>query len=162
MSLAGTFRQTLALSFLTLQVTGSGAALADAVVLSSVSLDVARVLGSVIGGALVAAVGIPVCFLINAASFIAVVISLARTHAEDVLPTALPLLATGAFPGTAATCGFVAGVMALWALAWVAPTVVLGLLVHPLVSHRDQIAAVPDDQSDESDACPEDGSPNAA
>ena len=67
MSLAGTFRQTLALSFLTLQVTGSGAALADAVVPSSVSLDVARVMGSVIGGALVAAVGIPVCFLINAA-----------------------------------------------------------------------------------------------
>ena len=66
-SVAGTFRQPLALSVLTLPVTGSGAALADAVVLSSVSLDVARVLGSVIGGALVAAVGIPVCFLINAA-----------------------------------------------------------------------------------------------
>ncbi len=67
MSVAGTFSQTFALSFLTLQVTGSRAALADAVVLSSASLDVVRVLGSVIGGALVAAVGIPVCFLINAA-----------------------------------------------------------------------------------------------
>lgn len=128
--------------------------LANAVVLNSVSLNVARVLGSVIGGALVATVGIPVCFLVNAASFIAVLISLARMHAEDMLPavqaprtrgqvreglryalrtpglrlpllmltitgifayefpTTLPLLATGAFHGTAATYGVMAGVMA--------------------------------------------------
>ncbi len=128
--------------------------LANAVVLNSVSLNVARVLGSVIGGALVAVVGIPVCFLINAASFIAVLVSLAQMRADDMIPpvraprargqvreglryafgtpellfpllmltitgilayefpTTLPLLATGAFHGTAATYGIMAAVMA--------------------------------------------------
>jgi MFS family permease len=128
--------------------------LANAVVLNSVSLSVARVIGSVVGGTLVAVVGIPVCFLINAASFIAVLISLARMrHAEMIpairasrargqvreglryaigtpellfpllmltvtgilafeFPTTLPLLAIGAFDGTAATYGVMAAVMA--------------------------------------------------
>ncbi|WP_213816901.1 MFS transporter [Glaciihabitans sp. dw_435] len=128
--------------------------LANAVVLNSVSLNVARVLGSVIGGALVALVGIPVCFLINAASFVAVLVCLAAMRAGDMLPavrqprapgqvragvryalgtpellfpllmltitgilayefpTTLPLLAIGAFGGTAATYGAMAAVMA--------------------------------------------------
>ncbi|HEY0247642.1 MAG TPA: MFS transporter [Gryllotalpicola sp.] len=133
-------------------------ALANAVILNSISLNVARVLGSVLGGALVALVGIPVCFLINAASFIAVLISLVRMRADDMqpvvrvpaapgqvregiayalrtpelawplamltvtgilayeFPTTLPLLATGAFHGNAATYGVMAAVMAAGAI----------------------------------------------
>ncbi len=133
--------------------------LANAVVLNSVSLNVARIAGSVAGGALVATVGIPLCFVINAASFAAVIVSLARmrTHAMQPsarvprargqvreglvyaartpelllplvmltvtgilayeFPTTLPLLATGAFHGTAATYGLMAAVMAGGAVA---------------------------------------------
>jgi hypothetical protein len=47
-------------------------------------LNIARVLGSVIGGTLVAVVGTPACFLINAASFGAVIISLAMMRTEDI------------------------------------------------------------------------------
>lgn len=128
--------------------------LANAVILNSISLNVARVLGSVIGGALVALVGIPLCFGINAVSFVAVIVSLARMKTTDMIapvraprapgqvreglcyaastpelafpllmltitgilayefPTTLPLLATGAFHGTAATYGAMAAVMA--------------------------------------------------
>ncbi|MCU1480255.1 MAG: transporter [Subtercola sp.] len=128
--------------------------LANAVVLNSVSLNVARVLGSVIGGAVVALVGIPLCFVINAASFVAVIVSLARMRTDELLvparaprargqvreglryaahtpellfpllmltvtgilayefPITLPLLATGAFGGNAATYGVMAAVMA--------------------------------------------------
>ena len=128
--------------------------LANAVILNSLSLNVARVLGSVIGGALVALVGIPLCFVINALSFVAVIVSLARMNMSELIdparaprargqvreglryaartpellfpllmltitgilayefPTTLPLLATGAFHGTAATYGLMAAVMA--------------------------------------------------
>jgi MFS family permease len=131
-----------------------GTALANAVVLNSVSLNVARVLGSVVGGTLVAAVGAPLCFLLNAASFGAVIISLARMRPDEMFrsvratrapgqvreglryafrtpalaapllmltvtgvlayefPTTLPLLATDAFHGDAATYGLMAAVMA--------------------------------------------------
>jgi MFS family permease len=132
--------------------------LSNAVILSSVSLNVSRVLGSVVGGALVAAVGTPACFLVNAASFGAVIISLAMMRTEDItlpvraerargqiregfryairtpdlaapllmltvtgilayeFPTTLPLLATGAFHGTAATYGVMAAAMASGAI----------------------------------------------
>jgi MFS family permease len=128
--------------------------LANAVVLNSVSLNVARVAGSVAGGTLVAAIGVPVCFLLNALSFVAVIINLARMRTGEMLrsapaprapgqvreglryaahtpalaiplvmvtltgilayefPTTLPLLATDAFAGTAATYGAMAAVMA--------------------------------------------------
>jgi MFS family permease len=62
--------------------------LANAVVLNSVSLNVARVLGSVLGGTLVAVVGAPVCFLLNALSFVAVIISLARMRAAEMTSAA--------------------------------------------------------------------------
>ena len=58
--------------------------LANAVILNSVSLNLARVIGSVIGGALVAAVGLPWCFLINALSFIAVLASLALMRRDGI------------------------------------------------------------------------------
>ncbi|MBT2504271.1 MFS transporter [Curtobacterium sp. ISL-83] len=129
-------------------------ALANAVILNSISLNVARVLGSVIGGALVALVGVPLCFVINALSFVAVIVNLVRMKTTDMIepvraprapgqvreglryaartpellfpllmltitgilayefPTTLPLLATGAFQGNAATYGAMAAVMA--------------------------------------------------
>lgn len=132
--------------------------LANAVVLNSISLNVARVLGSVIGGTLVAIIGAPVCFLINAASFIAVIVGLARMRTTEMIrtpraprargqvregfryafrtpalaipllmltitgilayefPVSLPLLATGAFRGDAATYGLMAAVMATGAI----------------------------------------------
>ena len=132
--------------------------LANAVVLNSVSLNVARMLGSVVGGTLVAGVGVTGCFLINAASFGAVIVSLALMRTSELLPapraprgpgqvreglryaarneqlaipflmltvtgvlayefpTTLPLLATGAFHGTATTYGLMAAVMAAGAV----------------------------------------------
>lgn len=133
--------------------------LANAVVLNSVSLNVARIAGSVAGGALVATVGIAWCFLLNALSFAAVIVNLARMRTDTMhaapraprakgqvraglayaartpelalplvmltvtgilayeFPTTLPLLATGAFHGTAATYGLMAAVMAGGAVA---------------------------------------------
>jgi MFS family permease len=132
--------------------------LANAVILNSVSLNAARVLGSVIGGALVAWVGIPLCLGINAVTFVAVIVSLARMRSAEMIPAvrasrargqvreglryaahtpellfplvmltvtgilayefpiSLPLLAVGAFHGTAATYGIMAAVMAAGAI----------------------------------------------
>jgi len=59
-------------------------ALANAVVLNSVSINVARLLGSVAGGTLVAAIGTPACFVINAASFGAVLLSLALMRTDEI------------------------------------------------------------------------------
>ncbi|MFD1722304.1 MFS transporter [Amnibacterium endophyticum] len=58
--------------------------LANAVILNSVSLNVARVLGSAVGGALVTVIGTPVSFVLNAASFGAVIVSLARMRTDDI------------------------------------------------------------------------------
>jgi MFS family permease len=132
--------------------------LANAVILNSISLNVARVLGSVVGGTLVEVVGTPACFLINAASFGAVIVSLAMMRTGEMttrvravrargqiregfryaihtpelaapllmltvtgilayeFPTTLPLLATDAFGGTAATYGLMAAMMAAGAI----------------------------------------------
>ncbi|HEY1855659.1 MAG TPA: MFS transporter [Solirubrobacterales bacterium] len=64
--------------------------LANAVTLNSVSLNLARVLGSAAGGALVAAVGLAACFALNAVSFIAVLISLALMRAGETEPSERP------------------------------------------------------------------------
>ncbi|MET4783265.1 MFS transporter [Glaciihabitans sp. UYNi722] len=58
--------------------------LANAVVLNSVSLNVARFVGSVMGGTLVGLVGIPLCFVINAATFVAIIVSLARMRSKEM------------------------------------------------------------------------------
>ena len=50
--------------------------LRNAITLNSVTVNAARAVGPAIGGVLIATVGIGVCFLLNAASFAAVVISL--------------------------------------------------------------------------------------
>lgn len=61
--------------------------LANAVVLNSVSLNVARVVGSAFGGLLMELIGASACFLINALSFGAVIISLAMMRTSELVPT---------------------------------------------------------------------------
>ncbi len=62
------------------------AQLPNAVTLSSVSINLARVLGAAAGGALVAVVGLASCFALNAVSFLAVLISLALMRAPEMFP----------------------------------------------------------------------------
>ena len=64
--------------------------LANAVTLNSVSINLARVLGAAVGGALVAAAGLTTCFALNAVSFVAVLISLALMRVGELYPTARP------------------------------------------------------------------------
>jgi MFS family permease len=64
--------------------------LPNAVTLNSVSINLARVLGSVAGGALVALVGLGACFAINAISFVAVLVSLAAMREREMRPAARP------------------------------------------------------------------------
>jgi MFS family permease len=58
--------------------------LANAVTLNSVSVNMARVLGSAVGGALVAAVGLTTCFALNALSFAAVIAGLAMMRGSEM------------------------------------------------------------------------------
>jgi MFS family permease len=61
--------------------------LANAVTLNSVSVNVARVLGSALGGTLVALVGLGACFALNAASFAAVLVSLFLMRRSEMYPS---------------------------------------------------------------------------
>jgi MFS family permease len=61
--------------------------LRNAVSLNSVMVNVARVLGPGIGGLLIASVGEGPCFLLNAASFVAVLVSLARLDRAAIAPS---------------------------------------------------------------------------
>jgi predicted MFS family arabinose efflux permease len=61
--------------------------LRNAVSLNSVLVNVARMIGPAIGGLLIASVGIGVCFLFNAASFIAVVASLITMDVTALAPS---------------------------------------------------------------------------
>lgn len=54
--------------------------LPNAIALNSTGFNAARVVGPAIGGLLVAAVGEGVCFLLNALSYVAVILSLMRIH----------------------------------------------------------------------------------
>jgi MFS family permease len=58
----------------------------NAVTLNSVSVNLARVLGSAVGGALIAAVGLAACFALNALSFVAVLVSLALMRSAELHP----------------------------------------------------------------------------
>lgn len=64
--------------------------LANAVTLNSVSVNLARVLGSAVGGALVAAVGLSMCFALNALSFAAVIVNLTLMRASEMEPVDRP------------------------------------------------------------------------
>ncbi|HEV3047537.1 MAG TPA: MFS transporter [Solirubrobacteraceae bacterium] len=61
--------------------------LRNAVSLNSVMVNVARVLGPGIGGLLIASVGEGPCFLLNAASFAAVLVSLAKLDRAAIAPS---------------------------------------------------------------------------
>lgn len=60
--------------------------LANAVTLNSVMVNLARVIGPAAAGVLIASVGLGTCFLLNAASYIAVLIGLAMMRKDDLLP----------------------------------------------------------------------------
>jgi MFS family permease len=62
--------------------------LRNAVSLNSVLVNVARAIGPAVAGILIATVGDGVCFLANAASFVAVVLSLSRMDAAQLSPVA--------------------------------------------------------------------------
>ena len=61
--------------------------LRNAVSLNSVLVNVARTIGPAVAGVLIASVGDGVCFLVNAASFVAVVASLARMDTSALSPS---------------------------------------------------------------------------
>ncbi|MEJ3657412.1 MFS transporter [Actinomycetes bacterium KLBMP 9759] len=61
--------------------------LRNAVSLNSVLVNVARAVGPAIAGLVIAAGGLALCFLINAASFVAVVISLLRLDVAELRPS---------------------------------------------------------------------------
>lgn len=60
----------------------------NAIALNSAAFNGSRIIGPVIAGVSIAYVGLPACFFINAASFIAVIIALAMMEAEGE-PTAM-------------------------------------------------------------------------
>lgn len=58
--------------------------LSNAVALNSVLINVARVVGPALGGVLIVSVGIGVCFLINAASYLIFIVALAAMRSDDI------------------------------------------------------------------------------
>src|ERR1700722_18358195 len=63
--------------------------LPNAVSLNSIVMNGARVIGPAIGGALIATVGLAVCFEVNAASYIAVIVALALMRRSELHNRAL-------------------------------------------------------------------------
>jgi MFS family permease len=61
--------------------------LRNAITLNSVTVNAARAVGPAIGGVLIATVGVGVCFLVNAASFVAVVTSLIIMNTAALQPS---------------------------------------------------------------------------
>ncbi|WP_228564472.1 MFS transporter [Catenulispora rubra] len=61
--------------------------LRNAITLNSVMVNAARAVGPAVGGVLIAVVGIGICFLFNAASFVAVVASLVRMDRSALQPS---------------------------------------------------------------------------
>ena len=61
--------------------------LANAVALNSTEVNLARAIGPVIGGVVIAVVGLGTCFLINSASYIAVIVMLAMMHHNELYLT---------------------------------------------------------------------------
>jgi MFS family permease len=58
--------------------------LPNAVSLNSVVMNGARVIGPAIGGVLILTVGVSTCFMVNAASYVAVIVALSRMRAADL------------------------------------------------------------------------------
>jgi MFS family permease len=70
---------------LTYQLVG-GDELPNAIALNSSLFNMSRVVGPAIAGVLIAAVGVGVCFAVNAASFLAVLAGLLLMHREELYP----------------------------------------------------------------------------
>lgn len=70
-----------------LEMVGPGR-LTNAVSLNSVMVNLARVVGPALAGALIAAVGLAVCFLVNAATYLVVLAALALMRSAELRPTA--------------------------------------------------------------------------
>ena len=62
--------------------------LRNAVTLYSTLVNVARIIGPAIAGAVIAAVGLAPCFIVNGVSYVAVVIMLGMMHADEILSNA--------------------------------------------------------------------------
>src|SRR6201997_3369370 len=71
--------------------------LRNAITLNSVTVNAARAVGPAIGGVLIATVGVGVCFLANAASFVAVVTSLLIMNTGALQPSPPAPRARGQF-----------------------------------------------------------------
>ena len=71
--------------------------LRNAITLNSVTVNAARAVGPAIGGVLIATVGVGVCFLANAASFVAVVTSLLIMNTDALQPSTPAPRARGQF-----------------------------------------------------------------
>lgn len=63
--------------------------------LNSVSMNLARVFGAALGGTIVAALGLALCFAVNAVSYIAVLISLAAMRRSELFPARRVVKAPG-------------------------------------------------------------------
>jgi len=69
--------------------------LPNAVSLNTIVMNGARVIGPAIAGALIATVGLGVCFLTNAASYVAVIVALALMRRSELLPAERVVRAKG-------------------------------------------------------------------
>ena len=60
--------------------------LANAVTLNTVNINMARVIGPALAGLIIAVIGIALCFLLNAVSYIAVIIALLMMNKSELRP----------------------------------------------------------------------------
>ncbi len=90
--------------------------LMNAIALNSSNFNLTRIIGPAVAGAVIATVGVAPCFFLNAASFIAVIVSFGLMRGRDV-----PRAASGAAPATTFREG------ALYALGQPGPSALLTL-----------------------------------
>ncbi len=88
-----TFENPIRQTFV-LEMVGPGE-LRNAVSLNSTMTNAARAIGPAVAGVLIATVGVGVCFLLNSASFVAVVASLLTMNLAELQPTAPAVRAKG-------------------------------------------------------------------
>jgi MFS family permease len=67
----------------------------NAVSLNAVTVNAARAVGPAVAGLLIASAGVGICFLVNAASFVAVLVSLAHLNVDALHPSPLTARARG-------------------------------------------------------------------
>ncbi len=76
----------------------------NAVTLNAVMVNTARVLGPALAGALISAFGLAVCFFINAASYVAVLVALALIAGDQLSPSPRAARARASCVRASATC----------------------------------------------------------